>query len=232
MQSRASLVAVGVAIALSAVLADRTFAAVSVTSQKLVSGAGRYWLHTMFGSIPISEPTVYTEAPFPNDASNHATVDQTGLHVLVNLSGSATGKPMQTNYQVRDNWDSKRFEIVFQLNQPATYKYHGEMWSPSYLPQLPPTTLSGPGGSIDFSAAAFVRTLDAEGVLQPGTYTFSGTVGYDYHSGPQNLPNPGMISGLQHTTLDIIVPEPGFAAGVVTASVLLASGRRRRPLGA
>ena len=228
MRRRASFFTVAVAIVLSAAAPARTASAdVNVISTKLVTGVGHYYVSPPLPGFVDSQPTTFTETPFPNDASNHVTVDDIGLHILVNQVGVATAKPVQSNYIALDNWSSKSFEIVFQLDQPATYKYHTTVPPGQLAPRVTPTRLSGPGGTITFQAPDFVAPLDAEGVLQPGVYTFSGSGGFTSMPPIQGIVQ-AVTSGFKDTTLDVIVPEPGSAAGVLAGAMLMTARRGRR----
>jgi hypothetical protein len=218
------------ALVLSVFAGRAAGAAIGVDSSQLLTGTGHV---IQFRSPPSfdSAPTTYASAAFPNDASNYVTTDGNSLAVLVNQTATNTviGQPSNL-YVVNEGWSSRKFSVVFHVDVPTMFQFslkHTQL--SAYQPDVKLIPSAGGGDLLTHLGVFGVQPTS--GGLAPGTYTFSGSAGFEGVSGLAG-PGPGQSasfpSRLEDVSLVVSVPEPGVVgiAGVVTS--FLALGRRRR----
>ena len=214
------------ALLLLSLLTPTAFPDVTLISQQARTGSGN-WSSGPLGST--SNPTTWTTN------TNFTTADPSGLHLNITRTGSAgasRGAPVQMTLNA--SWNIQDFQVVFRVDEPTPYTVFSEGSFGSFVggfsnvyPRL--ARLADQNGTTIFPTVgpnAFSQTQT--GVLQPGTYTFNGSVGYEVPFGQGPPPNSPAISdsGSFTAELTVGVPEPATLPAVL-AALVFASRRKR-----
>jgi hypothetical protein len=212
-----------VALATSSALAD-----VTLVSQEARTGTGDWAIWPMNPTDPTynwDHPTVWSTT------SNFTTLDPSGDGLQLNMTRSgSTGKGIgppagSAHYGA---WTIQDFKVVFNVDEPTPFSVESSgRWGQGII--LPPVYHPGPvlwdgDGTIIFNAMRpDVPHSAMAGILQPGTYTFSGVVGAEV---PREVSSLRLFeSGSFTTQLIVGVPEPAVLP--VVAAVGLCALRRR-----
>jgi hypothetical protein len=194
---------------------------VTLISQQARSGFGS------FSSGPegsTSVPTTYTVN------NNFTDVSPDGLHVKITRTGSGSagrGPPVQLTSLA--SWTIQDFEVVFRVDEPTPFTAKSEgSWGRPLDTNPRHATLVLQGGTTIFpSNPGYIFSYNQSGILEPGTYTFSGSVGNVLTLSDVPAPNtPALtLSGSINAELTVGVPEPAALPAIFAALLLT---RRQR----
>jgi hypothetical protein len=211
-----------------ALLTLPALAQVTLVSQEARSGSGGWTVAPFDPSQNRDNPTTWSTN------TNFTDVSDLGLHLKITRSGSLNVfRSAPTGTTLNASWTLSDFKVVFRVDQPTPFTVQNDgTWGTSAFPlYYPSASLSSQDATHIFPdvVGPGLPHQAKTGILQPGTYTFSGALGYEVT--PQTAPpvqpfQPFIESGSFTAELTVGVPEPTCLPAMIAAAALLRRSRR------